>query len=63
MSRGHSCSVRCVWPTPIATLEVDNRLSWFLGRLDQTYGDRAYDVHLRRDDLSVARSYRQRYGI
>lgn len=48
---------------PDRHIEVDNRLSWFLGRLDQTYGDRAYYVHLRRDDLSVAHSYRQRYGI
>ncbi|HIK35539.1 MULTISPECIES: hypothetical protein [unclassified Thermosynechococcus] len=26
---------------PDRHIEVDNRLAWFLGRLDQTYGDRA----------------------
>ncbi|XFA73517.1 hypothetical protein RYO59_001765 [Thermosynechococcaceae cyanobacterium Okahandja] len=48
---------------PEQHIEVDNRLSWFLGRLDRTYGDRAFYVHLKRDDDSVARSYRERYGI
>jgi hypothetical protein len=31
-------------------IEVDNRLSWFLGRLDKTYGNDAFYVHLRRAD-------------
>ncbi len=48
---------------PDQHIEVDNRLAWFLGRLEQAYGDRAFYVHLKRDDASVARSYRQRYGI
>jgi hypothetical protein len=48
---------------PDQHIEVDNRLSWFLGRLDRAYGDRAFYVHLRRDAASVARSYRERYGI
>ena len=27
-------------------IEVDNRLSWFLGSLDKKYGDNAFYVHL-----------------
>ena len=35
-------------------IEADNRLSWFLGRLDDQYGDNAFYVHLTRDiDLTV----------
>ena len=30
-------------------IEADNRLAWFLGRLDATYGDEAFYVHLTRD--------------
>lgn len=30
-------------------IEADNRLSWFLGRLDSIYGDEAFYVHLTRD--------------
>lgn len=30
-------------------IEADNRLSWLLGRLDRTYGNAAFYVHLRRD--------------
>lgn len=34
---------------PSNHIEVDNRLSWLLGRLDYHYGDNAFYVHLRRD--------------
>jgi hypothetical protein len=43
-------------------IEVDNRLSWFLGRLDRLYGDSAFYVHLKRDPEAVARSFTKRYG-
>ncbi len=43
-------------------IEVDNRLSWFLGRLESRYGDSAYYVHLKRDPEEVARSYNQRWN-
>ena len=35
-------------------IEVDNRLVWFLGRIDSIYGDDAFYVHLKRniDDTS-----------
>src|SRR4051794_36193360 len=37
-------------------IEVDNRLSWFLGTLDKEYGKRAFYVHLLRDREEVAGS-------
>ncbi|MCP3928801.1 MAG: hypothetical protein GY705_06845 [Bacteroidetes bacterium] len=43
-------------------IEIDNRLSWFLGRLDKKYGKEAYYVHLLRDDHGTATSYKKRYG-
>lgn len=43
-------------------IESDNRLSWVLGRLDRAYGDRAFYVHLRRDDKRTAASFANRYN-
>ena len=34
---------------PTNHIEVDNRLSWLLGRLDNIYGNDAFYVHLTRD--------------
>lgn len=46
-------------------IEADNRLSWFLGRLDRTFGKEARYVHLTRDVRKVAASFVKRfdYGI
>ncbi|VAW94513.1 hypothetical protein MNBD_GAMMA23-2285 [hydrothermal vent metagenome] len=46
-------------------IEADNRLSWFLGRLDEQYGDNAFYVHLMRDKNKTAASFIKRadYGI
>ncbi|MCG6939567.1 MAG: hypothetical protein LJE83_15540 [Gammaproteobacteria bacterium] len=46
-------------------IEADNRLSWFLGRLDETFGDRAYYVHLSRNPEDTADSFSRRidFGI
>ena len=46
-------------------IEVDNRLSWFLGRLDELYGDTAIYVHLRRNERDTVNSFASRieYGI
>jgi len=41
-------------------IEVDNHLSWFLGRLDERYGDDAFYVHLKRDLEETARSREHR---
>ena len=46
---------------PVQHIEADNRLSWFLGRLDREYGDRAFYVHLKRDDRKTADSLLNRY--
>ena len=42
-------------------IEVDNRLAWFLGRLQDKYGDDAFYVHLIRDEQQVAESYDRRW--
>lgn len=47
-------------------IEADNRLSWFLGRLEQTFGDEAFYVHLKRDKYQTALSFTRRqhkFGI
>ncbi len=43
-------------------IEIDNRLSWFLGRIDKVYGEDGFYVHLRRDDQATAKSYSTRFG-
>ncbi len=46
---------------PPQHIEIDNRLSWYLGRLDKTYGNRAIYVHLRRAETEkTARSCSKR---
>lgn len=42
-------------------IEADNRLVWYLGRLEDRYGDDAIYVHLLRDRAAVARSFEQQY--
>lgn len=46
-------------------IEADNRLAWFLGRLDQQYGDDAFYVHLKREPANVITSFAKRidFGI
>jgi len=46
-------------------IEADNRLSWFLGRLDKKYADDAFYVHLTRDRSDVINSFnkREKFGI
>lgn len=50
---------------PSQHIEADNRLSWFLGRLDQVYGDDAFYVHLSRDRQQTINSFckRENMGI
>jgi len=47
---------------PADHIEVDNRLSWWLGRLDEAYGRNAAYVHLTRDPARVAASYAGRHA-
>jgi len=44
-------------------IESDNRLSWFLGRLEQRYGDDAIYIHLRRETMATANSYANRTSV
>lgn len=66
---GHETRAHLIGPDRLGYapdhVEVDNRLSWLLGRLDRAFGDRAAYVHLTRDPEEVARSYaeRSRFGI
>ena len=46
---------------PVGHIEADNRLSWFLGRLDERFGKEAFYVHLKRDPDATARSFSRRY--
>lgn len=43
-------------------IESDNRLTWFLGRLDREYGDDALYVHLKRNREATAESHARRYS-
>lgn len=45
---------------PPGHIEVDNRLSWYLGRLHRRYGDDAFYVHMVRDREAVADSFMKR---
>lgn len=48
---------------PDQHIEVDNRLTWLLGRLARRYdGTDVLYVHLRRDPEAVARSFLKRWG-
>jgi hypothetical protein len=64
---GHETRVRFVGDTRVAYpddhIEVDNRLSWMLGRLDEKFGDRAFYVHLTRDTQATALSFNQRWQM
>jgi hypothetical protein len=41
-------------------IEVDNRLAWLLGRIEEYFGAEPFYVHLIRDRTGVAQSYFQR---
>lgn len=50
---------------PDRHIEADNRLSWFLGRLDRRYGDQAFYLHLKREPADTVSSFARRgaFGI
>lgn len=50
---------------PASHIEADNRLSWFLGRLDRAFGDQAFYVYLKRAREQVVNSFvrREHFGI
>jgi len=47
---------------PADHIEIDNRLSWFLGRLEEAYGDDAIYIHMLREPELVAKSYLKRWN-
>lgn len=48
---------------PPGHIEVDNRLSWLLGRLAREFRDEdTFYVHLQRDEEATARSFQRRWG-
>jgi hypothetical protein len=48
---------------PDQHIEIDNRLSWFLGELYARYGDEARYVHLIRDPEKTALSFTHRWNV
>ncbi|ASC70339.1 hypothetical protein XM38_012770 [Halomicronema hongdechloris C2206] len=66
-SAAHESRVHLLGPArlqyPPNHIEADNRLSWFLGRLEQVYGDNAFYVHLQRNPLDTAHSFAKRYDF
>ena len=44
-------------------IEADNRLSWFLGKLEKSYGNDAFYVHLQRELTSTAKSFLKRWDF
>jgi hypothetical protein len=62
---GHETRAKIAGPGRLAYpdnhIEADNRLSWFLGRLDRAYGRDARYVHLTRDPEQVAESFNERW--
>jgi hypothetical protein len=59
----HESRISCVEKRvdyPDDHIEVDNHLAWFLGRLDERYGDDAFYVHLKRDLEETAQSRKHR---
>jgi hypothetical protein len=47
---------------PDRHIEVDDRLAWLLGRLDDAHGDDAFYVHLHRDEQATAASRMRRWN-
>ncbi len=47
---------------PDGHIEVDDRLAWLLGRLEDAYGGNAFYVHLRRDEYATAASRMRRWN-
>ncbi len=47
---------------PSNHIEIDNRLSWYLGRLHDNYGDKAFYVHMTRNRDDTAKSYLKRWN-
>jgi len=64
-SAGHETRVKFLGSErlkyPDNHIEIDNRLTWLLGRLDQQYGNNAIYIHLTRDKEATAKSFSKRF--
>lgn len=66
---GHETRVHLIGEARLAYprdhIEADNRLAWYLGRLERAYGDQARYVHLTRERGPLAASFARRadFGI
>ncbi len=63
---GHETRARVIGKArldyPRNHIEADNRLSWFLGRLDKSFGNEAFYVHLKRDKEATVDSFVNRWN-
>lgn len=63
---GHESRVRDLLPDrlrfPDGHIEADNRLFFYLGLLDEAFGEEAFYVHLTRNHSEVERSYLERWA-
>ena len=63
---GHETRVRELGRARVAYpdnhIESDCRLAYFLGRLDEAYGQNAYYVHLQRNRMDCIASWKKRLG-
>lgn len=63
---GHETLTRVVGESrldyPKNHIEADNRLSWFLGRLDKSFGNEAFYVHLKRNKEATVASFLNRWN-
>ena len=62
---GHESRARCIgdrrFAYPDQHIEVDSRLTWFLGELGQRFPN-AFFIHLRRDPEETAKSICRKWG-
>lgn len=58
-STAHESGAYLDWSYPDQHIEIDNRLSWFLGDLHSRYGDALF-VRLHRDHSKVVESFARR---
>ncbi len=65
-SSGHETRVGLIGADRLAYpadhIEVDNRLTWFPGRMEAAFGDSAFYVYLRRDPQATATSLKNRWN-
>ena len=64
---GHESKTNCLFDDrvdfPDNHIEIDNRLSWFLGKLERVYNTKkVFYVHLLRSRKETADSFNKRWG-